>query len=216
MHIVIAGNIGSGKTTLTNMLARHYGWQPHLEPVVENPYLEDYYKDIPRWSFAMEVYFLKQRFKDMLEVKKTDITTVQDRSIYEGVYVFVANNHEMGHLSDRDYTTYMELFENINGILEYPDLLIYLRSSVPHLVANIQKRGRNCEQTIALDYLKGLNNLYEDFVYKKYHGPVLTIEVDDLDYEHKPEDFAGILDRIDAQLFGLFEPLNSRLIDSDL
>ena len=204
MHIAIAGNIGSGKTTLTNLLAHHYGWQPHFEPVVENPYLEDYYKDISRWSFAMEVYFLKQRFKDILAVNEATHTTIQDRSIFEGVYVFTANNHQMGNLSDRDFDTYMGLFDNIVDIVKYPDLMIYLRASVSHLVSNIQKRGRDCEQTIPIDYLQGLNSLYEEFIYHKYKGAVLTVEVDDLDFEHRPEDFALITDRIDTQLYGLF------------
>ena len=204
MHIAIAGNIGSGKTTLTKMLAHHYGWTPNFESVDVNPYLEDYYKDIPRWSFNLEVYFLKQRFRDLLDIAHADHTIIQDRSIYEGVYVFTANNRAMGNLSDRDFETYMELFEQMTEIVRYPDLMIYLRASVPHLVSNIQKRGRNYEQSIPIDYLQGLNRLYEEFIYQKYRGRVLTIEVDDLDYQHRPQDFASIIDRIDSYLFGLF------------
>ena len=204
MHIAIAGNIGSGKTTLTNMLARHYGWEARFEPVDVNPYLEDYYKDIPRWSFNLEVYFLKQRFRDLLDIANADHTIIQDRSIYEGVYVFTANNRAMGNLSDRDFETYMELFEQMTEIVHYPDLMIYLRASVPHLVQNIQKRGRDYEQSMPIDYLKGLNQLYEEFIFQKYRGRVLTIEVDDLDYQHRPQDFASIIDRIDTHLFGLF------------
>ena len=204
MHIAIAGNIGSGKTTLTNMLARHYGWEARFEPVDVNPYLEDYYKDIPRWSFNLEVYFLKQRFRDLLEIAHADHTIIQDRSIYEGVYVFTANNRAMGNLSDRDFETYMELFEQMTEIVRYPDLMIYLRASVPHLVQNIQKRGRDYEQSMPIDYLRNLNNLYEEFIFQKYRGRVLTIEVDNLDYQHRPQDFAGIIDKIDANLFGLF------------
>ena len=204
MHIAIAGNIGSGKTTLTNMLARHYGWEARFEPVEDNPYLEDYYKDIPRWSFNLEVYFLKQRFRDLLDIAHADHTIIQDRSIYEGVYVFTANNRAMGNLSDRDFETYMELFEQMTEIVRYPDLMIYLRASVPHLVQNIQKRGRDYEQTIPIDYLTGLNSLYEEFIYQKYKGRVLTVEVDDLDYQHRPSDFATIIDRIDSRLFNLF------------
>ena len=204
MHIAIAGNIGSGKTTLTNMLASHYGWEARFEPVDVNPYLEDYYKDIPRWSFNLEVYFLKQRFRDLLDIAHADHTIIQDRSIYEGVYVFTANNRAMVNLSDRDFETYMELFEQMTEIVRYPDLMIYLRASVPHLVSNIQKRGRNYEQSIPIDYLQGLNRLYEEFIYQKYRGRVLTIEVDDLDYQHRPQDFASIIDRIDSYLFGLF------------
>ena len=141
MHIAVAGNIGSGKTTLTRMLAKHYGWQPRFEAVDYNPYLEDYYKDIPRWSFALEVYFLKQRFRDLLEIARSTDTIIQDRSIYEGVYVFTANNKEQGNLSDRDFETYMELFEQMTEAVRYPQLMIYLKASLPHLVANIQKRA---------------------------------------------------------------------------
>jgi len=204
MHIAIAGNIGSGKTTLTNMLARHYGWTARFEPVDVNPYLEDYYKDIARWSFNLEVYFLKQRFRDLLEIAHSEETIIQDRSIYEGVYVFTANNRAMGNLSDRDFDTYMELFEQMTEIVRYPDLMIYLRASVPHLVSNIQKRGRDYEQSMPIDYLRNLNQLYEEFIFKKYRGRVLTIEVDNLDYQHCPADFATIIDRIDTTLFGLF------------
>ncbi len=205
MHIAIAGNIGSGKSTLTEMLAKHYGWEPKYEAVDYNPYLDDYYKDISRWSFNLEVYFLKQRFKDLLDIAKADKTIIQDRSIFEGVYVFTATNKEMGNLSDRDFETYMELFESMLRIVRLPDLMIYLRSSVPHLVSNIQKRGRDYEQSIQLDYLKNLNRRYEDFIYHKYQGKVLVVEVDDIDFLHRPEDFRNIVDRIDAQLFGLFK-----------
>lgn len=205
MHIVIAGNIGSGKTTLTQMLARHYWWEPRYESVDVNPYLEDYYRDIPRWSFNLEVYFLKQRFRDLLEIASASgRTIIQDRSIYEGVYVFTANNFAQGNLSERDFQTYMELFEQMTDVVRFPDLMIYLRASVPHLVSNIQKRGRNYEQTIPIDYLQGLNTLYEDFIYNKYRGRALVVEVDSLDFQHRPEDFAHIIDRIDTTLFGLF------------
>lgn len=207
MHIVIAGNIGSGKTTLTEMLAKHYRWEPKYEQVAFNPYLDDYYKDIERWSFPMEVFFLKERFRDLMQMEKDGKDTIQDRSIYEGVYVFATNNHNQGNLSDRDFETYMELFSHMTNIVKFPDLMIYLRASVPHLVANIQKRGRNCEQAIQLEYLKGLNDLYEDFVYNKYKGKVLTIEVDNIDYQHNPKDFKDITDKIDGLLYGMF-PLN--------
>lgn len=206
MHIAVAGNIGSGKTTLTTMLAKQYGWEPRFEAVDYNPYLEDYYKDIPRWSFALEIYFLKQRFKDILDIRRTDHTVIQDRSIFEGVYVFTATNKAMGNMSDRDFDTYMELFEQMMEIVEYPDLMIYLRSELPHLVENIQKRGRDYEQTIPLEYLSNLNERYEDFIFNKYKGRKLVVEVDELDFLHNPKDFAGILDRVDSQLFGLFSP----------
>ena len=205
MHIAIAGNMGSGKTTLTTMLSEHYGWTPRFEAVDNNPYLDDYYKDIARWSFNLEVFFLKQRFRDLLEIANSSETIIQDRSIFEGVYVFTATNKEMGNLSERDFDTYMELFESMLTIAKLPDLMIYLRSSVPHLVSNIQKRGRDYEQSIQLDYLKNLNNRYEDFIFNKYKGKVLVVEVDDIDFLHNPEEFRNIIDRIDAQLFGLFK-----------
>ncbi len=204
MHIAIAGNIGSGKTTLTTMLAKHYGWEAKFEAVDFNPYLDDYYKDIPRWSFCLEVYFLKQRFRDLLEISQETKTIIQDRSIYEGVYVFTANNKEMGNLSNRDFETYMELFELMTQVVKYPDLMIYLKSTVPHLVKNIQKRGRDYEQTMPLEYLDNLNKRYDQFIFEKYKGKVLVIDVDDIDFEHNAKDFASIIDKIDAHLFGLF------------
>ena len=204
MHIAIAGNMGSGKTTLTTLLANHYGWTPRFEAVDDNPYLDDYYKDIARWSFNLEVFFLRHRFADMLSIAHSDTPVIQDRSIYEGVYVFTANNYAMGNLTDRDYQTYLELFESMMSVLQLPDLMIYLRASVPHLVANIQQRGRTYEQTIPLDYLKNLNERYEDFIYNKYPGRVLTVNVDHLDFQHRPQDLASIIDSIDAELFGLF------------
>ena len=204
MHIAIAGNIGSGKTTLTTMLAKHYGWEAKFEAVDYNPYLDDYYKDIPRWSFCLEVYFLKQRFRDLLEISQETKTIIQDRSIYEGVYVFTANNKEMGNLSNRDFETYMELFELMTQVVKYPDLMIYLKSTVPHLVKNIQKRGRDYEQTMPWEYLDNLNKRYDQFIFEKYKGKVLVIDVDDIDFEHNAKDFASIIDKIDAHLFGLF------------
>ena len=204
MHIAIAGNIGSGKTTLTTLLARHYGWQPRFEAVEYNPYLEDYYKDIHRWAFNLEVYFLKQRFKDLLDISKAEDTIIQDRSIFEGVFVFTANNKAMGHLSDRDYKTYMELFESMMLIVKEPDLMIYLRATVPHLVQNIQQRGREYEQTMPLEYLSNLNTRYEDFIFNKYRGRKLVIDVDEIDFLHNQKDLGSIIDRIDGELFGLF------------
>ena len=204
MHIAVSGNIGAGKTTLTQMLSKHYDWEMRLEPVVINPYLEDYYKDIKRWSFALEVYFLKERFRDVLDIAHTNKTIIQDRSIFEGVYVFVENNYRQGNLSETDFHTYMELFDLMTNITKIPDLMIYLRKSVPELVRQIQKRGRDYEQTIQLDYLEGLNNRYEDFIFNKYKGEVLVIESDGMDFEHNPDDFRKIVDKIDARLFGLF------------
>ena len=207
MHIAIAGNIGSGKSTLTQMLAKHYGWEPRYESVDNNPYLEDYYRDIHRWSFNLEVYFLKERFRDLLAIAESQHSIIQDRTIYEGVYVFMQNNKAMGNLSDRDYETYMELFEQMMSMVRVPDLMIYLRASVPHLVANIQKRGREYEQAIQLDYLQNLNERYDDFIYHKYPGQVMTVNKDDLDFLHNPKDFAQIVDRIDRTLFGLFSEI---------
>lgn len=203
MHIGIAGNIGCGKTTLTRMLAGHYGWTPKYEAVTYNPYLEDYYKDIPRWSYNLETYFLAQRFKDVLEIASSKDIIIQDRTLLEGVHIFVANNREQGNLSERDYQTYMELFNLMMSMVNPPDLLIYLKASVPHLVSQIQKRGRDYEQTISLDYLAGLNRHYEEWI-ETYKGRLLVIDSDNIDFEHNPEDFATITDKIDAELFGLF------------
>ncbi len=200
MHIVIAGNIGSGKTTLTHKLVQHYGWEPRLESVQFNPYLGDYYKDMKRWSLNLEVFFLKERFRDLLEIVRSPNTIVQDRSIFEGVYIFTANNHDMGNMSDRDYETYMGLFESMMMVAREPDLMVYLRASVPHLVEHIHQRGRDYEQNIQLDYLKNLNDRYEDFIQNKYKGRVLTIDVDDLDILYSREDFASVISRIDRQL----------------
>ncbi len=184
MHIGIAGNIGCGKTTLTRMLAEHYGWTPKFEAVSYNPYLEDYYKDIQRWSFNLETYFLTQRFKDVLEIANSDKTIIQDRTIFEGVHIFVANNKAMGNLTDRDYSTYMDLFDLMMSLVKAPDLLIYLKSSIPHLVGQIQKRGREYEKGISIEYLTGLNLRYEQWI-GEYKGQVLTIEADDLDFENR-------------------------------
>ncbi len=211
MHIAVAGNIGAGKTTLTNMLAAHYGWEKRLEPVVNNPYMEDYYKDIKRWSFALEVFFLKERFRDVLEVAKSDHTIIQDRSIFEGVYVFVENNYRQGNLSATDFKTYMELFELMVRVTNYPDLLIYLRKSVPELVRQIQMRGREYEQTMQLEYLQGLNERYEDFIFRRYKGRVLVVEADGMDFQHNPADFGKIIDKIDAELFGLFSSVETSI-----
>lgn len=206
MYIAIAGNIGCGKSTLTGLLAKHYGWEARYESVEHNPYLEDYYKDIHRWSFNLEVYFLKERFRDLIAIAQADHAIIQDRSIFEGVYVFMANNKAMGNLSDRDYETYMELFEQMMQIVRLPELMIYLRASVPHLVGNIQKRGRDYEQSMQLEYLENLNRRYDDFIYHKYKGRVLSIDVDQMDFLHNPRDLGVIIDRIDRTLFGLFSP----------
>ena len=197
MHIGIAGNIGSGKTTLTRMLAERYGWTPKYESVTYNPYLEDYYGDIPRWSYNLETYFLAQRFRDLLDISRSDDVIIQDRTILEGVHIFVRNNYELGNLSQRDYDTYMMLFNLMMSLVHLPDLLIYLKSSVPQLVARIQKRGRGYEQSMSLEYLEGLNRRYDEWI-GSYEGRLLVVDADRLDFE-------SITDRIDAQLYGLFK-----------
>lgn len=204
MHIGIAGNIGSGKTTLTRMLSTHYGWIPKYESVTFNPYLEDYYKDIPRWSYNLETYFLAQRFKDVLEIARSKDVIIQDRTLAEGVHIFVKNNLELGNLSSRDYDTYMQLYEVMMSMVSPPDLLIYLKCSIPHLVGNIQKRGRDYEQSISLEYLGGLNRRYEEWI-SEYKGKLLIIDADNIDFQNNPEDFSAITDKIDAELFGLFK-----------
>lgn len=204
LFIAIAGNIGAGKTTLTQMLAAKYGWEARFEAVAQNPYLDDYYKDIHRWSFCLETFFLKERFRDLLDISHADHDIIQDRSIFEGVHVFAANNKAMGNMDDRDYETFLELFEQMTSVARTPDLMIYLRASVPHLVANIQKRGRDYEQAIPLDYLKGLNERYEDFIQNKYPGRVLTIDVDDMDFVQNRDDFKFITEKIDRIFYGLF------------
>lgn len=182
------------------MLAEHYGWTAQMEAVTKNPYMDDYYKDFKRWSFPMEVFFLKERFRDVLAIANSSETIVQDRSIFEGVYVFTANNYKQGNLSDRDFETYMELFDIMMEQVPQPDLMIYLRSSVPHLVENIQKRGRDYEQQIPIDYLEGLNHQYDEFIFNKYKGRVLTIRVDSMDYLNRPADFESILMQLESEL----------------
>ena len=215
MYIAIAGNIGSGKTTLTNMLAKHYGWEPRMESVLQNPYLQDYYENMSRWSLNLEVFFLKERFRDLLEIEKSTNTIVQDRSIFEGVHIFAANNHEMGNMSARDYETYMGLFDSMMMVARLPDLMVYLRSTVPHLVENIHSRGRDYEQNIQLDYLKNLNNRYEDFIMNKYTGRTLVIDVDNLNFLYSREDFASIIKRIDEELAAL-QNINNTLFGDTL
>ena len=204
MYIGIAGNIGCGKTTLTEMLAEHYQWEPRYEAVVDNPYMDDYYKDLQRWSFAMEVFFLKERFKDVLEFSNSENMIIQDRTLHEGVFVFTANNYSQGNMSERDFETYMELYEIMMDKVKLPDLMIYIRSTVPNLINQISKRGRECEQTIRIDYLKGLNDRYENWI-KDYKGNLIIVDGDTQKFESDPEAFRRITDRIDAMLYGLFK-----------
>lgn len=211
MHIAISGNIGSGKTTLTSMLARHYGWTARYEPVVQNPYLSDFYRSPGRWAFPLEVFFLKERFRDALETARCPGTVIQDRTIYEGVNVFTRNNHERGTLSDLDFATYMELYAEMLSKLRLPDLMLYLRSPLDRLVGNIQRRGRDYERGMQLDYLSDLNRLYDEFIYGSYAGRVLTIDVTELDFEHRPEDFRHITSRLDPLVGGLFPLTDQQL-----
>ena len=204
MHIAVAGNIGSGKTTLTNMLSNHYGWRPHFEAVDDNPYLADFYNDMQRWSFNLQIYFLNTRFKDVVELLKSEETVIQDRTIYEDACIFAKNLHKMGLMSTRDFENYNSLFSLMLSLVKPPDLLIYLRSSVPNLVNHIQKRGREYEAGIRLDYLQGLNNLYEKWIENYKDGKLLIVDVDEVRFEENPKDFSYIINNIDAQLHGIF------------
>ena len=203
MHIAIAGNIGSGKTTLTRMLASHYGWIPKYESVDFNPYLSDFYEDMERWSFNLQIYFLNKRFKDVVDIARTDDVIVQDRTIYEDARIFAPNLHDMGLMSTRDFENYSDLFELMMSLVGMPDLLIYLRSSLPNLILQIQKRGREYEQSISIDYLAGLNEKYENWI-KGYKGNLLIVDADKFKFGNRPEDFEKVTNMIDAKLFGLF------------
>ena len=203
MHIAIAGNIGSGKTTLTRMLAARYGWTPKYESVDFNPYLSDFYEDMSRWSFNLQIYFLNKRFKDVVEISKTDDVIIQDRTIYEDARIFAPNLHDMGLMSSRDFETYSDLFDLMMSLVKMPDLLIYLKSSIPNLVSQIQKRGREYEKTIRIDYLTGLNNKYENWI-KDYKGHLLVIDADLYKFGNREEDFEAVTSMIDSELFGLF------------
>ena len=203
MHIAVAGNIGSGKTTLTNMLSNHYGWRPHFEAVDDNPYLADFYNDMQRWSFNLQIYFLNTRFKDVVEILKSEETVIQDRTIYEDACIFAKNLHKMGLMSTRDFENYNSLFSLMLSLVKPPDLLIYLRSSVPNLVNHIQKRGREYEAGIRLDYLQGLNNLYEKWIENYKDGKLLIVDVDEVRFEENPKDFSYIINNIDDKMHGL-------------
>ncbi len=204
MHIAIAGNIGSGKTTLTGLLAKHFGWQPHYEDVDTNPYLHSFYEDMQRWSFNLQVYFLNSRFRQIVDIRKSGKTIIQDRTIYEDAYIFAPNLHHMNLMTTRDFDNYQSLFELMSEFLQPPDLLIYLRASVPTLVRQIQKRGREYEEGIRLDYLKRLNDRYENWI-AGYTGPkLLVIDVDTINFSENPDDLGNIIERVNAELHGLF------------
>ncbi len=204
MHIAIAGNIGSGKTTLAGLLSKHYGWEAHYEDVDDNPYLNDFYEDMQRWSFNLQIYFLNSRFSQVLKIKKSENTVVQDRTIYEDAYIFAPNLHAMGLMSTRDFENYFTLFNLMSSLVEPPDLLLYLRASVPTLVNQIQKRGRDYENSIRIDYLKRLNERYEAWIESYKLGKLLVIEADAYDFPNNREHLRQIIDKINAELHGLF------------
>lgn len=212
MHIAVSGNIGSGKTTLTGMLAKHFGWEPSYETVDNNPYLASFYEDMQRWSFNLQVYFLNKRFRQVQEIRKKKKDTVQDRTIYEDAYIFAPNLHDMGLMATRDFENYTSLFELMNQFLQYPDLLIYLRAETSTLVEQIQKRGREYESSIRLDYLQHLNEKYEKWishyeeeVVSARKGKLLIIDVNSIKFGEKAEDFGTVINKVNAELFGLFE-----------
>lgn len=204
MHIAVAGNIGSGKTTLTRLLAKNYGWTPKYEDVDFNPYLTDFYNDMQRWSFNLQIYFLNRRFKDIVAISKSQENVIQDRTIYEDACIFAPNLHSMGLMSSRDFENYTSLFNLMLSLVQPPDLLIYLKSSIPNLVSQIQKRGREYESGIRLDYLKGLNERYDNWIENYNDGKKLIINVDEIKFEDNPKDLSIVIDNINARLNGLF------------
>jgi len=204
MHIAVAGNIGSGKTTMTRLLSKHFGWESHFEDVDTNPYLNSFYEDMQRWSFNLQIYFLNSRFRQIVEIRKSGKTVIQDRTIYEDAYIFAPNLHSMNLMTKRDFDNYISLFELMSSFIQPPDLLIYLRAAVPTLVNQIQKRGRKYEEAIRLDYLKKLNERYESWIEKYKLGKSLIFSVDDIDIEENPEDLAMIIEKVNAELHGLF------------
>ncbi|MCG8700177.1 MAG: deoxynucleoside kinase [Bacteroidales bacterium] len=204
MHIAVSGNIGSGKTTLAGLLARNFNWKPHYEDVDDNPYLDDFYQDMQRWSFNLQVYFLNTRFNHILDIKKSDQTIIQDRTIYEDAYIFAPNLHSMGLMSTRDFENYFTLFNLVSSLIQPPDLVIYLRASVPTLVRQIERRGRKFEDNIRLDYLRKLNERYESWIESYNMGKLMIINVDDLNFIDKPDDLSVVIDKINAEFNGLF------------
>ncbi|WMI67045.1 deoxynucleoside kinase [Aestuariibaculum sp. YM273] len=204
MHIAIAGNIGAGKTTLTKLLAKHYNWEAQLEDVVDNPYLDDFYNQMERWSFNLQVYFLNSRFRQILQIRESGKDIIQDRTIYEDAHIFAPNLHAMGLMTNRDFENYRSLFELMESLVQGPDILIYLRSSIPNLVSQIQKRGREYENSISIDYLSRLNERYEAWIHGYNKGKLLIIDVDKLDFVSNPEDLGYVINTIDAEINGLF------------
>lgn len=204
MHVAIAGNIGAGKTTLTNLLAKHYKWDPHFESVSDNPYLDDFYSSMERWSFNLQIFFLNSRFRQILQIRESGKNIIQDRTIYEDANIFAPNLHAMGLMTNRDFSNYESLFELMERLVAPPDLLIYLRASIPTLVGQIHKRGREFENSISIDYLSRLNERYEAWITTYTKGKVLIIDIDNLNIVDNQEDLGYIIDRIDAQIHGLF------------
>ncbi|WP_298418617.1 deoxynucleoside kinase [uncultured Kordia sp.] len=204
MHVAIAGNIGAGKTTLTKLLAKHYKWEPHFEDVVDNPYLDDFYTQMERWSFNLQIYFLNSRFRQVLQIRESGKKIIQDRTIYEDAHIFAPNLHAMGLMTNRDYENYQSLFELMQKLVDAPDLLIYLRADISTLVAQIHKRGRDYENSISIDYLSRLNERYEAWISKYNQGKLLIIDVDNLDFVDNPEDLGSVINKIDAEIHGLF------------
>lgn len=204
MHVAIAGNIGAGKTTLTKLLAKHYNWEPHFEDVVDNPYLDDFYTQMERWSFNLQIYFLNSRFRQVLQIRESGKKIIQDRTIYEDAHIFAPNLHAMGLMTNRDYENYQSLFELMQKLVDAPDLLIYLRADISTLVAQIHKRGRDYENSISIDYLSRLNERYEAWITKYDKGKLLIIDVDNLDFVDNPEDLGSVINKIDAEIHGLF------------
>jgi deoxyadenosine/deoxycytidine kinase len=204
MHIAVAGNIGSGKTTLTKLLAKHFKWETDFDNADDNPYLTDFYEDMQQWSFNLQIYFLNVRFNKQLEIHQSSRNVIQDRTIYEDAYIFAPNLHSMGLMSTRDFENYFTLFSMINSLIEAPDLLIYLRASVPTLVGQIQKRGREYENSIRIDYLKRLNERYEAWISSYHMGKLLIIDVDKNNFSEKPEDLSEVISKVQAELNGIF------------
>jgi deoxyadenosine/deoxycytidine kinase len=204
MHVAVAGNIGAGKTTLTKLLAKHYKWEPQLEDVVDNPYLDDFYNQMERWSFNLQVYFLNSRFRQVNQIRKSGKDIIQDRTIYEDAHIFAPNLHAMGLMTNRDFENYRSLFDLMESFVQGPDLLIYLRSTIPNLVSQIHKRGRDYENSISIDYLSRLNERYEAWIHGYDKGKLLIIDVDNLDFVSKPEDLGTVINKIEAEIHGLF------------
>jgi len=204
-HVAIAGNIGAGKTTLCEKLGKHFGWTVHYESTDNNPYLSDFYVDMKRWSFNLQVYFLNNRYRQILDIHKGDITVIQDRTIYEDAYIFAPNLHDMGLMPTRDFNNYFDLFKLMTSQIQPPDLLIYLKADVSTLVSHIQKRGRDYEGSMSLDYLKSLNERYEKWIADYTEGKLLVIDANNIDFLNNPEDFGKIINQVDGELYGLFK-----------